>query len=96
MTARQAILEYLKVHRSFTSSDVSSLFGLRRDSVRLASRALIRERVIEFDRRNWRTVYYRLASDDEKSGLVSTNLIFQECRQSEAMKRVLNFYGVRA
>ncbi|HEA0846219.1 TPA: DUF977 family protein, partial [Escherichia coli] len=29
---------------------------------------------------------------EEREGKVSTNLIFKECRQSAAMKRVLAFY----
>ncbi|MES0453296.1 protein ren, partial [Klebsiella pneumoniae] len=41
----------------------------------------------------WRTVYYRLATEEEISGRKSTNQIFNECRQSPAMKRVLAVYG---
>ncbi|EJY0876153.1 protein ren, partial [Escherichia coli O157:H7] len=40
----------------------------------------------------WRTVYYRFATREEREGKVSTNLIFKECRQSAAMKRVLRVY----
>ncbi|EFB6826983.1 protein ren, partial [Escherichia coli] len=40
-------------------------------------------------------VYYRFATREEREGKVSTNLIFKECRQSAAMKRVLAVYGVK-
>ncbi|MCK2299043.1 hypothetical protein MZD78_25605, partial [Escherichia coli] len=43
----------------------------------------------------WRTVYYRFATKEEREGKMSTNLIFKECRQSAAMKRVLAVYGVK-
>lgn len=36
---------------------------------------------------------YRFATREEREGKVSTNLIFKECRQSAAMKRVLAVYG---
>ncbi|EIZ8938092.1 protein ren [Salmonella enterica] len=96
MTARQAILEYLKTHRSFTSADITKITGTTQSCINHAAAALFREGVIVVESKLWRTVYYRLATDDEKSDRVSTNLIFQECRQSEAMKRVLSIYGVRA
>ncbi|MEA4631794.1 protein ren, partial [Klebsiella pneumoniae] len=43
--------------------------------------------------RVWRTVYYRLATEEEISGRKSTNQIFNECRQSPVMKRILAVYG---
>ncbi|MCC3824121.1 hypothetical protein [Escherichia coli] len=44
------------------------------------------------DGKVWRTVYYRFATREEREGKVSTNLIFKECRQSAAMKRLLRVY----
>ena len=96
MTARQAILEYLKTHRVFTSADIARVHHSTRSRINHIVGEMFRDGLIVVHSRKWRTVYYRLASGDEKSGRVSTNLIFQECRQSDAMKRVLNFYGVRA
>ena len=96
MTARQAILEYLKTHKVFTSADIAKIHPSTRSRINPIVGEMFRDGLIVVDSREWRTVYYRLASDDEKSGRVSTNLIFQECRQSDTMKRVLKFYGVRA
>lgn len=96
MTARQAILEYLKTHRSFNSTDVAAFHGSSRSCISQATNTLFRKGVIVVESKLWRTVYYRLATDDEKSGRVSTNLIFSECRSSAAMRRVLSIYGVMA
>lgn len=93
MTARQLILEYLKTHRTFSSAEVARVYGRRQECINHASSTMSRERLIVVDSRKWRTVYYRLATEDEKAGRVSTNLIFQECRQSDAMRRVLAVYG---
>lgn len=93
MTAREAILEYLKTHKVFTSADIAKIHGSTQSRINQIASELFREGVIAVDSRVWRTVYYRLATDDEKSGRVSTNLIFQECRQSDAMRRVLAVYG---
>lgn len=43
----------------------------------------------------WRTVTYRLATLEEQDGTARscTNGIFQECRNSAAMKRVLMVWG---
>ncbi|MDC3532866.1 hypothetical protein IXW61_07150 [Escherichia coli] len=43
----------------------------------------------------WRTVTYRLATPEEQAGTARscTNGIFQECRNSAAMKRVLMVWG---
>lgn len=40
----------------------------------------------------WRTVHYRLATEEEISGQKSTNQIFNECRQIPVMKRILAVY----
>lgn len=50
------------------------------------------ELILVVDGKVWRTVYYRFATREEREGKVSTNLIFKECRQSAAMKRVLRVY----
>ncbi|EOP2696039.1 protein ren, partial [Escherichia coli] len=48
--------------------------------------------ILVVDGKVWRTVYYRFATREEREGKVSTNLIFKECRQSAAMKRLLRVY----
>ncbi|MHA8114847.1 hypothetical protein ACX122_17500 [Kosakonia cowanii] len=58
-----------------------------------AASDLARKGLLVVDGKVWRTVYYRMVTDDEKEGRRSTNRIFQECRNSEAMKRVLAVYG---
>ncbi|KXL69262.1 protein ren, partial [Escherichia coli] len=54
-----------------------------------------REGIVVMEGEGWRKVYYRFATKEEREGKMSTNLIFKECRQSAAMKRVLAVYGVK-
>ncbi|ECJ2445963.1 protein ren [Salmonella enterica subsp. diarizonae] len=96
MTGKQAILQYLKTHKSFCAPDVAKAYGVSQTGVNQAASILFREGVLVTEGRVWRNVYYRMATDAEREGLISTNMIFKECRNSEAMKRVLSVYGVRA
>ena len=48
--------------------------------------------ILVIDGKVWRTMYYWFATREEREGKVCTNLDFQECRQSTAMKRVLMVY----
>lgn len=96
MTGKEAILEYLKTHKSFCAPDVAKAYSVSQTGINQAANILFREGLLVTDGRVWRNVYYRLATDAEREGLVSTNMIFKECRNSEAMKRVLSVYGVRA
>ena len=93
MTGKQAIFEYLKTHSIFCTPDVAAAFGLTTACVNHSANILAKEGVLTVAGRVWRTVYYRLTTQDEKEGRKSTNLIFHECRNSEAMKRVLSVYG---
>ncbi|ANR76983.1 protein ren [Kosakonia sacchari] len=93
MTGKQAIFEYLKTHSIFCAPDVATAFGMTTASVTQAANILAKEGSLTVSGKVWRTVYYRLTTQDEKEGRKSTNLIFQECRNSEAMKRVLSVYG---
>ena len=93
MTGKQAIFEYLKTHSIFCTPDVAAAFGLTTACVNQSANILAKEGVLTVAGRVWRTVYYRLTTQDEKEGRKSTNLIFHECRNSEAMKRVLSVYG---
>ena len=95
MKGKQAILRYLETHRTFTAKDVAADCGMTINC--------ITKNAIELERANrlvriskvWRTVTYRLATPEEQAGTVrnSTNGIFNECRNSAAMQRVLAFYG---
>lgn len=61
-------------------------------SINQAAAKMARAGILVVDGKVWRTVYYRFATREEREGKVSTNLIFKECRQSAAMKRVLRVY----
>ena len=80
MTGKEVILHYLKTHRTFCAPDVAEM---------------ARAGLLVIEGKVWRTVYYRFATKEEREGKMSTNLIFKECRQSAAMKRVLAVYGVK-
>lgn len=92
MTGKEAILEYLKTHKSFCAPDVAKEYSISQTGINQAASILFREGVLVADGRVWRTVYYRMSTDAEREGRVSTNMIFRECRQSPAMRRVLAFY----
>lgn len=95
MKGKHAILRYLETHRTFTAKDVAAECGMTINC--------ITKNAIELERANrlvriskvWRTVTYRLATPEELAGTArnSTNGIFNECRNSAAMKRVLAVYG---
>lgn len=93
MTGKQAILDYLKTHKNFCAPDVSAASGATMTSINQAANIMFHAGVIVPDGRVWRTVYYRYSTEAEREGLVSTNGIFQECKNSAAMQRVLAFYG---
>ncbi|EQC3016967.1 protein ren [Citrobacter freundii] len=95
MKGKQAILRYLETHRTFTAKDVATECGMTINCI--TKNALELEKVNKLVRisKVWRTVTYRLATPEEQSGTARscTNGIFNECRNSAAMKRVLAFYG---
>ena len=95
MKGKQAILRYLETHRTFTAKDVAAECGMTINCI--TKNALELEKVNKLVRisKVWRTVTYRLATPEEQSGTARscTNGIFNECRNSAAMKRVLAFYG---
>ncbi|HBS2788794.1 TPA: winged helix-turn-helix transcriptional regulator [Klebsiella pneumoniae] len=93
MTGKDAILNYLKTHKTCSSPDVAAASGMTRTCINQAANILAKQGVLVAEARVWRTVYYRLATEEEISGRKSTNQIFNECRQSPAMKRVLAVYG---
>lgn len=95
MKGKQAILRYLETHLTFTAKDVSAECGMTINCI--TKNALELEKVNKLVRisKVWRTVTYRLATPEEQSGTARscTNGIFNECRNSAAMKRILAFYG---
>ncbi|EBV6220897.1 protein ren [Salmonella enterica] len=95
MKGKQAILRYLETHRTFTAKDVAAECGMTINCI--TKNAIELERASRLVRisKVWRTVTYRLATPEEQAGTVrsSTNGIFNECRNSAAMQRVLAFYG---
>ncbi len=93
MTGRQAILEYLRTHKNFCAHDLATAYGISQKGINRAARLLEMEGLLVVDIKAWRAVFYRMATREEQEGRRSTNVIFQECRQSESMKRVLAFYG---
>ena len=90
---KDAILNYLKTHKTCSSPDVAAASGMTHTCINQAANILAKQGVLVAEARVWRTVYYRLATEEEIAGRKSTNQIFNECRQSPAMKRVLAVYG---
>lgn len=95
MTGKQAIFNYLKTHKTFTSKEVSAASGLTINCITKNAVDLADARLLVRISKVWRTVTYRLATPEEQAGTARscTNMIFSECRQSPAMRRVLAFYG---
>lgn len=93
MKAKEAIAEYLKTHETFCFAEVASATGQSVTAISQAANRMFRAGELVVDKKVWRTVWYRIPHEAERSGKVSTNRIFQECRNSEAMKRVLAVYG---
>lgn len=95
MKGKQAILRYLETHRTFTAKDVATECGMTINCITKNAIDLERARKIVRVSKVWRTVTYRLATPEEQDGTARscTNGIFQECRNSAAMKRVLMVWG---
>lgn len=95
MKGEQAIMNYLKTHRTFTAKDVAAEYGLSINCITKSAIKLERQRKLIRMSKVWRTVTYRMATPEEEAGTARscTNGIFWECLNSEAMKRVLLVYG---
>lgn len=68
MTGKEAILEYLKTHKTFCSADVSAFSGVSHTGINLAASDLARKGILVVHGKVWRTVYYRMVTEDEKEG----------------------------
>ena len=92
MKGKQAILRYLETHRTFTAKDVATECGMTINCITKNALDLERARKIVRVSKVWRTVTYRLATPEEQDGTARscTNGIFQECRQSPAMKQIID------
>lgn len=95
MTGREAVEWYLDTHGSFTAELVSAATGASRSQICGAVHKMRLEGAIILKERNWRTMVYVAAEDDEGQPINrdGVNTIFQECRNSPAMKRVLMVWG---
>ncbi|MDA3989915.1 protein ren [Klebsiella aerogenes] len=93
MTGKDAILNYLKTHKTCSSPDVAEASGMSHTCINQAANILAKQGELVAVAKVWRTVHYRLATEEDISGQKSTNQIFNECRQSPVMKRILAVYG---
>ena len=95
MKGKQAILRYLETHRTFTSKEVATECNMTINCITKNAIDLERARKIVRVSKVRRTVTYRLATPDVQDGTARScnNGIFQECRNSPAMKRVLMVWG---
>ncbi|HIG9117200.1 protein ren [Klebsiella pneumoniae] len=95
MKGKDAIMQYLETHQTFTAKAVADEYGLSVNCITKNALSLVESRKIVRLDKVWRTVTYRLATPEEQAGTARscTNTVFRECRQSPAMKRVLAVYG---
>ena len=91
MKGKQAILRYLETHQTFTAKGVATECGMTINCITKNAIDLERASKIVRVSKVWRTVTYRLATPEEQAG--TARRIFQECRNSPAMKRVLMVWG---
>ena len=95
MTGKEAIEWYLDEYGFFTSELVCAATGVSRAKVSAASMEMRANGEIVLKERNWRTMIYVATEDDEGQPINrdGENVIFDECRNSPAMRRVLSVYG---
>ena len=65
MTGKDAILNYLKTHKTCSSPDVAAASGMTHTCINQAANILAKQGVLVAEARVWRTVYYRLATKDD-------------------------------
>lgn len=94
MNIRQEILSYLESHSTARPVLIARATGLEPNSVGNVAREMAREGILVVVRREWRSLTYRLATAQERGERANgINTIFDECRNSDAMQRVLSVYG---
>ncbi|HAI1307155.1 TPA: MarR family transcriptional regulator [Escherichia fergusonii] len=55
MTGKEAILHYLKTHRTFCAPDVAAATGVTVTSIKQAAAKMARAGILVVDRKVWRT-----------------------------------------
>ncbi|MBL5910958.1 protein ren [Enterobacter asburiae] len=96
MKGKKAILRFLETPRTCTAKEVATECGMTINCITKNAIDLERARQIVSVSKVWRTVTYRLTTPEEQDGNARscTNGIFQECRNSTAMKRIWMVGGV--
>ncbi|EAS2833710.1 protein ren [Salmonella enterica] len=95
MTGKEAILNYLQNNSSFTTSDVARESGCVRSRVSNAAGVMFRKGELTSVKNGDGTVTYFIRPGQDF--VLSTDCsIFEQCRKSAAMKRVLVVWGVLA
>ncbi|EOE6914604.1 hypothetical protein ACT7BJ_001650 [Cronobacter turicensis] len=93
MTGRQAIELYLKTHATFTNEQVAAAHNVSWGAVAYAARRMAYEGKLVVQERHHKWAIYRYPNQD---GDEQINTVFDECRASGAMRRVLCVYGALA
>ncbi|RSB59012.1 protein ren [Atlantibacter subterranea] len=89
MTGRQAILQYLAGRNTFTPSQVAQAVGVPVTRITAAANVMCQSGELILVSRQWRGNTYQRPMANQRS----INTIFDECRNSDAMQRVLSVYG---
>lgn len=91
MNCRDAILDYLKSHKTFFAHSVAKKYGLSTNGISQMARRMEQEKILIQHSRRWRDCRYRLREIGEEDPEPAT--IIEQCKASPAMQRVLAFYG---
>lgn len=92
MTGREAIEKYLATRATFTNEQVASAYDLDRENIGSAARRMVRTGELVIDHLEKNVVVYRSARAKPEPW---KNPVFDECRNSGAMQRLLFVYGRR-
>ncbi|WP_313063583.1 transcriptional regulator [Atlantibacter hermannii] len=111
ITIREQVLAAIRNNPGRNSVFISKLIGMTTRKISGTLSGLIADGLVEFSGRHGERIYrltdygMRIAPDTipgvkhGKTKLIQrtdTNVICQECRKSDTMKRILSVYGVRA
>jgi len=92
MTGREAIERYLATHATFKNDQVATAYGLAHETISSAARRMVRAGSLVIDHLESNMVVYRRTTTAPKS---YKNPVFDECRNSPNMQRLLFVYGRR-
>ncbi|HCR3451227.1 TPA: protein ren [Citrobacter werkmanii] len=94
MTGKDAIRHYLALHKYFTITDLMSQFSCSKSMLCGAASSMVRRGELSRVRReDGAVVYYPVFG---RNGSRESGDIFELCRNSPAMKRILVVWGVLA